>query len=165
MKYLFFIFSYLYYFVPAYSQNTVPEILTSGGDYLTNNYASMSITLGEVATETISNSNNKLTQGFQQANMFTSSILKTEVNSSYFQVYPNPTNGDIFVHLNNQNIIPVIIYIADLTGKIILEEKCESFENNKKLSLLNLAMGSYFITIQAIGVNAIKETFLITKVY
>ena len=47
-------------------QSLTPEVVSSSGDYFEGANASLSWTLGELATETFDNGNNILTQGFQQ---------------------------------------------------------------------------------------------------
>jgi len=48
------------------AQSVSPEVVSSAGDYFEGTNASLSWTLGEIATETYSNGTNILTQGFQQ---------------------------------------------------------------------------------------------------
>jgi len=48
------------------AQSLSPEVIASSGDYYENANASLSWTLGEIATETYSGGSNILTQGFQQ---------------------------------------------------------------------------------------------------
>jgi len=54
--------------LPAFlmAQSVSPEVISSAGDYYEGANASLSWTLGEIATETYSNGTNILTQGFQQ---------------------------------------------------------------------------------------------------
>lgn len=48
------------------AQSVSPEVVSSAGDYYENGNVSLSWTLGEIATETYTNGNVILTQGFQQ---------------------------------------------------------------------------------------------------
>lgn len=48
------------------AQSVSPEVISSAGDYYENGNVSLSWTLGEIATETYTNGNVILTQGFQQ---------------------------------------------------------------------------------------------------
>ena len=48
------------------AQSLSPEVIASSGEYFESANNSISFTLGEIATETYSNGNNILTQGFQQ---------------------------------------------------------------------------------------------------
>jgi len=54
--------------IPVYilAQSVSPEVVSSAGDYYENANVSLSWTLGEIATETYTNGNIILTQGFQQ---------------------------------------------------------------------------------------------------
>lgn len=49
-----------------FAQTLNPTVITTAGGYTTGATVSLSWTLGELATETLSNSNLVLTQGFQQ---------------------------------------------------------------------------------------------------
>lgn len=52
--------------VGVIAQSTSPEVIASSGDYYESANASLSWTMGELATETYSSGVNTLTQGFQQ---------------------------------------------------------------------------------------------------
>ncbi|MEZ5082109.1 MAG: hypothetical protein R2750_01450 [Bacteroidales bacterium] len=52
--------------VLIYAQSVSPEVISSAGDYYEGTNVSLSWTLGEIATETYTNGNVILTQGFQQ---------------------------------------------------------------------------------------------------
>ena len=71
------------------SQSVSPEVISSSGAYYENASASLSWTLGEVATETYSNGGVTLTQGFQQP----ISIAISGINLSAIVFLEGPFNG------------------------------------------------------------------------
>ncbi|MCD4746833.1 MAG: hypothetical protein K8R58_11100 [Bacteroidales bacterium] len=79
------------------AQSVSPEVVASAGDYFEGTNASLSWTLGEIATETYSNGSNILTQGFQQPSDIESGIT---VNITVFLEGPfDVTNMDTDLNL------------------------------------------------------------------
>src|SRR3989339_2091187 len=95
------------------SQSLSPEVITTVGDYFTNSYASLSITIGELATETVSNSNNILTQGFQQSQYFTVDIEENKKNGFAVTVFPNPTNDILNIDIKTEQNLNTRIQLCD----------------------------------------------------
>ena len=58
----------------SFGQSIDQNVVSTAGDQHQSNNASISWTLGEVATESYTNGNATLNQGFQQGNLFISSI-------------------------------------------------------------------------------------------
>ena len=95
-------------------------------------------------------SNASVTKPGWTANYTTSSLKETmseelnETNNIYFEVFPNPSNGNITVLLSEKMQTGNII-ISDLIGKIVFEK---SFINTNEFKLEpSLADGVYFLTI------------------
>ena len=88
-----------------YSQSISQNVVATSGDYFENANASVSLTLGEVVTETFSTGNVILTQGFQQA----LSITITGVNLD-MQVYlEGPYESTAMnTNLNAEGLIPLV---------------------------------------------------------
>ena len=51
------------------AQDIERDVVSSSGDYYSNSSAQLSVSIGEIVTETTTSSNNVLTQGFQQTNL------------------------------------------------------------------------------------------------
>ena len=77
-------------------QVTTPSLISSSGDYYSNNNVNMDFSIGEIVIETHQN-NEILTQGFHQE------ILKIHTGLSELnlvtKVYPNPTSDFVIVEL------------------------------------------------------------------
>jgi len=56
--------------------------------------------------------------------------------SGMVQIFPNPSSGQIFITVNNLQILPMIITFYDPQGKQILEKKLTDIEN--KIDISNL---------------------------
>ena len=51
------------------------NVVASGGDYATTASGSISYTIGQPISETVGNANNKITQGFQQADKHEAKVV------------------------------------------------------------------------------------------
>ena len=67
------------------------------------------------------------------------------VSLSGLSVYPNPSNGEFIVELNNG--LNKIIEVTDLTGRLVLTNT--SSKDKVNVSMANLANGVYYLKIQS----------------
>lgn len=68
---------------------------------------------------------------------------------SYFSIYPNPSNGNIHLVLNDQNILgEAVIRVIDTKGNLVLKKLIE-VKNGINLYIIdeNIASGIYYINI------------------
>lgn len=83
-------------------------------------------------------------QGFIQPNILTR--LSNDPTPLGFDVYPNPTLGDLFIKLEDsyEELLEASLY--DYRGRIVFKK---SFRNQKtiKLDLREIAQGSYFLRV------------------
>ena len=86
----------------AFCQSVERSVVAGAGDYFEGTTASLSWTLGEIATETLENGNVVLTQGFQQPDI----ILRIYVDITAF--LEGPFNGSGMNHdLSDLDLLPV----------------------------------------------------------
>jgi len=71
-------------------------------------------------------------------------------NESGFSIYPNPTNGLVFINTTSL-LINTSIEIYDISGRVILSHFME--ELNDQINLSDLSNGIYFIKIKQDGNN------------
>ena len=133
------------------------EVVSSGGEYFENTNISISWTLGEPVTETISDENNILTQGFQQSKLSTSEIFS--LNSDIFDIklFPNPTKD--FINLITEKYKNLSFCISDSNGKLLSEGKIIS--ENTEIPVSNFPAAIYFLKIS--NNNQIIKIFQIVK--
>jgi hypothetical protein len=73
-------------------------------------------------------------------------------NQDLFRVYPNPTNGDLNIRINNYSG-KVNIQIIDINGRIVNEYKNEEFNIEKSLNLNGLQSGIYVLKASGDSLN------------
>ncbi len=93
------------FFVNA--QSVSPQVVASGGDYFEGSSVSLSWTLGEIATETLSNGNIILTQGFQQPIPVVLHGVDLDVMVYLEGPYIPASGGTMSTDLNTPGYIPL----------------------------------------------------------
>jgi hypothetical protein len=89
-------FTFLALSLSASGQMASPEVIASGGDYFQNDNISLSFTVGETITETFSNGDVTLTQGFQQPyNFYLQQILNIPAGWSGVSTYLDLQNKGV----------------------------------------------------------------------
>ncbi|MBK7569063.1 MAG: T9SS type A sorting domain-containing protein [Bacteroidetes bacterium] len=85
-------------------------------------------------------------------------ITKDEVN-----LYPNPTQNEIFVDLDMAHLSDVDLSIADITGKIIHNEKHDRIQNETlRIDMSAQPSGIYMVLIRS-GEGLITKQFVLDK--
>jgi len=74
------------------------------------------------------------------------------------KLYPNPSNGLVFIEMPYTLIEPVIIKVTALSGALILEDKIDKGFDKTSLDLSELPPGNYMIDIEN---SKVKEHFKI----
>ena len=109
----------------------------------------LSWTIGEVITETVSNGNYTLTQGFQQPHYNITSIpddpnIKNEPIGD-ISVYPNPVGDQLNVSFKDMKQDNIMITVFDLHGKMLFNDFAENTNSVKQINMSNVAKGNYVI--------------------
>lgn len=147
-KYLILVCTF-FLFVIARSQSITPQVIATAGDYFVGTNASLSWTLGEVITETVTNGSYTLTQGFQQPHYNVTSIpddpsIKNDPLGN-ITVYPNPVADELNISFKDVNEKNVVITVFDLNGKILISDIAENTTAIKQINMSYVAKGNYFI--------------------
>ena len=150
-----------YAFLIAYqlsvsSQTTSPQVVATGGDFLANATAHLSMTIGELtASETFSGGNNMLTQGFQQNELNGAGIGENK-NDIPLACWPNPTTGNIQLSFTPAQAGRLSIHVYDAlgqhTGLSFIRELIPG-EYLEMFSLDVLRAGFYFLDVAYVQHN------------
>jgi len=144
------------------SQTVNLELVTSSGESFRNTTYQLDWSIGESITKTHSAGNYILTQGFHHGHYEITAIdnlVDTDVNIS---VFPNPTSDFVSVKLQNLSTSEIpsgILFLTDLKGKVLLQEKMNKTE--KQLDFSIFSPGIYFLSLKQ--ENSLLKTFKIIK--
>ena len=134
--------------------------LTSGGES-TRNGGTVSYSIGQVFYETKNGSEGSVAEGVQQA--YEISIVTALEGSKSVNVmvnaFPNPTQNDLTLTVENLNLSTLSFQLYDLEGKLLQKEKITSFTTI--ISKATFLPATYFLKVMQ-GNKEIK-TFKIIK--
>ena len=119
------------------------QVISSGGEYFENSTVSISWTLGEPVTETISNGTNILTQGFQQTKLSASEIFTLNSEVYNISLFPNPTLNIVNLKISDFNNLTY--NISEVNGKLLKERKIIS--ENTEISFAKLPAAVYLLKV------------------
>jgi hypothetical protein len=148
--------------VIGHAQSVTPDVLATAGDFYSQSVGSISWTLGEPMGETYIQTNNHITQGFQQPWDFGTGVAAapTPVNAD---AYPNPTNDVVNLQFgDNATGLYVIEVFNTLGQRLSASQFTASPSARTTVSLSDYADGIYFVTVRKIDSNE-ASTFKITK--
>jgi Secretion system C-terminal sorting domain len=148
-----------------FPQSISPDVVASAGDYFSNGTVSISWTLGEVATETIGNGTNILTQGFQQPN-YTSVIgaVPTYLNPKFeVSLYPNPSTDYVKLTIKGNDDFELQVSLYDAIGRQLLTSKIAAGVTDKTIDMSSYHSGIYFVKISQTNGEGLK-TIQVAKI-
>lgn len=141
----------------SYGQSVSPQVVASSGDFFTTTSAQLSWTLGEIMTETYTQSSNQITQGFHQPELKTNTV--EEYSDLTVSLYPNPTTSQVVLTIpENQSEVMVSIY--DVLGNKVLNERYVG-NGPQSIDLTSLPNGIYFMDLR--NENGLIKTIKIQK--
>jgi hypothetical protein len=141
----------------CFSQTNTLQIVGAAGNTASNGNTTLSWTIGEPIITTATNTNQILTQGFQQGVLVITAL--DNLQNVDITIHPNPTSDFAIIRLNKEALMNSQYKLTDLTGKIIREGKIES--NQTYVSFQNLSNATYFI--QVVTSNQQAKSFQIIK--
>lgn len=122
------------------------DVITVAGDYHSSNQSSLSWTVGELITETTSNQQTILSQGFQQYDLMVTALPAFNLFMSDWSVYPNPTSRSLHIESPDlHNYANVNALIFDLQGKLLVREALGHQQN--VIDLSRLSAGTYVLKL------------------
>lgn len=134
--------------------NYSQEVISSGGDQFNNSEGSLTFTIGEPVTESFFQTDQILTQGFQQ-NYEAILTVESIPRLNNISVYPNPFNDFITVSFAESISDEISIILMEINGKVILKKNVSDKHNIIDLEITDLPNGMYLISIQGQAENSI----------
>jgi hypothetical protein len=134
------------------------EVISTQGDSYSNTNNTLDYTVGEPVIETLSNSNNDLTQGFHQTLLTIVGIEDLEVNF-LVNIFPNPTAE--IVNLDVEKYEGVTFHLFDVSGKLLNEAQLTAKKTTVKV--VDYPKGSYLLTLTQRENKKIKTYKIVKK--
>lgn len=144
------------------AQELQPSLLSTSGDFFSNESYSISWSLGEIAIETFTQTNNILTQGFQQSRLTTTGIQENPLQENQIQLYPNPAPDKLFLSFNSYVVQTYQLEIFDLIGSKKISEKVETNSRIAEIDINDLEPGTYMLVLKSNEKNS-TNTFIFQK--
>jgi hypothetical protein len=138
-----------------YAQSISPTVMSSAGAVMKTANASIEWTLGELATSTVKNNNNNITQGFHQTNLTIVSTNNPLISG--LDIYPNPVEHDLII--SNQSGKTITFHVFTLLGQCISEHV--QGPGIQTMTMNALPAGTYIL--EAVT-NDQKQNFTIEKI-
>ncbi|MFZ4463993.1 MAG: T9SS type A sorting domain-containing protein [Bacteroidales bacterium] len=133
----------------------------SGGGSATGTGGSVTFSIGQIVTSTISETNGSLAQGVQQP--FEISIIEGIEEAEGIQLevsaYPNPVNNDLTLKIESVKLANPIYQLFDINGNLLTQLKIEGDESSINMS--QLLHATYILRINE--ANKEIKTFRIIK--
>ncbi|MEM6264604.1 MAG: T9SS type A sorting domain-containing protein [Bacteroidota bacterium] len=122
------------------------QALVNGGNVISNSQLSMSVSLGEMATQTLKGPTLTLTQGFQQpATLVSSSIRPEGVPTTTYALFPNPTSSHAWLEVMGEFSKPEI-FLTDVLGRPVARAQGEG-PGRFYMDLRALPSGLYLVHV------------------
>lgn len=163
MKKLYFtLFITLCCYTFVYSQSTSPQVIASGGAYISSASGSISYTVGEVVTPTLAGGGNILTQGFQQPNDILIALLDIEKEASgSFSVYPVPATDKLWFGYEFSAGGQVKVDLYNTLGQRLDFTLTEAYESGKIVHSFDCtpyAAGQYILSVTITATDNSQKT-------
>ena len=133
------------------------QVISTAGGAFENGSGSISFTIGECITSTLSSSATILTQGFHQPKLVIIDNQPIKLDDIDITAFPNPAKE--FVILRIKEFRGFSYTLHDLTGRII--EKKEIFSSETEIDFKNLVPSAYILKVS--NKNEDTRTFKIIK--
>ena len=91
-----------------------------------------------------------ITRGYQIFNLVVKQNLSTDIknnNTLDFQLFPNPSQNEVFLYLNNYDGDNITVQVINIYGKLIKEYNLKYKDNILKINTSNIPVGCYIIRI------------------
>ena len=141
------------------AQTATPELISSSGASFSNATYQMDWSVGEISTETYSNDDHVLTQGFHQGNYIITEIFDNPLSDIIISVFPNPTVEFINLKVESKKIENLLFVITDLSGRVL--RSCNLYPETEPIDFSDYAAGTYFMTVSQN--NQVIRSFKIIK--
>lgn len=142
----------------------IKHVVCNGGNIKSGaTYTSFSV-VGQLAASEFSTGTYSGSIGYlDNSDNNPNSVSKLAPKDSKFNVYPNPSSGDVYVEYNADGVTEIILSVTDAVGKRIFLDKY-SIANGRQILLSKEIFripGEYIITIKDGNINSIQKLIIV----
>lgn len=132
------------------AQTVSPQVVATGGNFISSSAGSISYTIGETVTPTLTGGSNIITQGFQQPTDIVNGLLDIDKEAAgSFSVYPIPATDKLWYGYEFPETGRVTIALHTLLGQAMEYTLTEAYASGKVVHSFDctaLAAGSYILS-------------------
>tara|TARA_Y100000385_G_scaffold172512_1_gene178602 strand:+ start:1487 stop:1972 length:486 start_codon:yes stop_codon:yes gene_type:complete len=156
-----FFFSLLFSFIVDFSSQTIENITFSSA---ASNDDSFQPVMGTPYGASLSGTGGSLevSASYGESNFEDSSLSADELSiQRNIRVFPNPSKHSLNIDLNHLAMGEYNLYLVDLNGKYIYNEKTE--QKNIQIDMSNYSAGSYWLKVKSKETKQLLDTYQIIK--
>jgi hypothetical protein len=135
------------------------QVFTSSGNTAIAVGYTLSWTLGEPVIETLTGTNNILTQGMHQTNLIVTNLQDITFPGLEIKVYPNPTGDFLKIEVIQGGNELFLYELSDITGRRLLLKEMQSL--TKEIDMKSYVPGSYILHLFNSGHEHVKTCKII----
>ena len=143
----------------VHGQTTPLQLVGTAGDTYKNSNYQLDWSIGELLTESYSDDQNLLTQGFHQGKYIITTTKQIPDIQFEISAFPNPAADYVQVKIGSEKFENLRFSLSDINGKILQTGKF--IEDQQQINLTGKAEGTYLLAI--LSNKAIVKTFKIVK--
>ncbi len=150
--------------VEAFSQQTTPQVIATGGNTSQQSNAQISYTIGEPVIQTATDGTTILTQGYQQPHYNITLLPQYQNTLPNITIFPNPTSDQLQISFDSEKELKANILLLDAAGKQIQKNNITTLpKSTVSYNMQSFAAGKYFITIELPETSTAKTYEIIKK--
>lgn len=136
------------------------QVVATAGSSMGNASGSITYTIGEGVSQTVSKGDKTLTQGFHQTTLSVSSINEMKDLDFAISVYPNPTSDFVNLLVGKENVLGFLYQLFDMNGKLLAQKELKS--NKTNVPFQHLSSGFYVLKVKD-GAQELKSFKIIKQ--
>ncbi len=149
------------------AQSLDRTVVASGGTFSQGTGISLSSTVGEIATSTLTAATSILTQGFQQPDGLFVGIVDAGTGKLSYLAFPNPVHSELTLELNSSKNSELVITLHDMLGRIVSPPLSQILNAGEairvQIDVAHLIPAMYFVRIDRKNDMQTIETLRIVK--
>lgn len=144
------------------------SVVASGGATASAPGLTISFTIGEPVTTTLSGGTSWLTQGFQQPDLISVGLWELPSSNVSISLYPNPFQNQLNFSVSGANTGRLYVEIFDIAGKTVLGREWYATDGimteDLKIDVGFLAPASYLVRVSN-HEQTVSKVFNVIKTY